>query len=128
MPKNGVRSCVHFCLRSHGPLERCVNYRDGDIRNNDIEEAINSSNKPYLSDERANSRTGFMFGRGLNLVAIKANTGNLRSAGDFDKSASLHRTILSGHPLALKYLCQKSNLLEKLYFLPLATSYLNTSI
>ena len=23
VPENGVESCVHFCLRSLGPLERC---------------------------------------------------------------------------------------------------------
>ena len=23
VPENGVRSCVHFCLRLLGPLERC---------------------------------------------------------------------------------------------------------
>ena len=32
MPKNGVRSCVPFHLRSLGPLERCVHKCHGQIR------------------------------------------------------------------------------------------------
>ena len=34
VPKSGIRSCVHFCLRSLGPLERC------DLKNTNMDDNV----------------------------------------------------------------------------------------
>ncbi len=51
-----------------------------------------------VSPEGTYSFTGMTCSIFLNLVAITAKTGKVRSSGDFPSSASLHLTIRIGHP------------------------------